>query len=143
MELAVVTATMELAVVTARPWSWLSSRRPGLVSGHCTAWLISELHSCSMVVITGDLLSVCARSHEPGRVGNKYDWRSRQQEFVRILFVVVVEFVRILFVVVVLWLLYDVDVHCCVVLLHLVRLSGCIPESLLGLGFRSFCPAEV
>jgi len=45
---------------------------------------------CSMGVITGDLLSVCARSHEPGRVGNKYDWRCRQKEFVRILFVVVV-----------------------------------------------------
>jgi len=43
-----------------------------------------------MGVITGDLLSVCARSHELERVGNKYDWRSRQQEFERILFVVVV-----------------------------------------------------
>jgi len=43
-----------------------------------------------MGVITGGLLSVCARSHELGRVGNKYDWRSRQKEFVRILFVVIV-----------------------------------------------------
>ena len=29
-----------------------------------------------MGVITGGLLSVCARSHEPERVGNKYDWQN-------------------------------------------------------------------